>query len=152
MLSLSEVARHRLLKATQLSRWLARICGFTFITGPAVLFFVFFLINRAPPGEMLMLQAEKMLRGAPTGQVWGCKEPSAEPPPFTDLKSLPPVQDASAPFSCERQAEAPDVWISRINSAFRNDYRFFCVLSLLTALAVWPVQLNRPDRRLGRKI
>lgn len=146
MLTLSPVWHGRLRAARGLTNLLMQ----TLVIHPALLFFLLFLLSAhhaGGAGKMLISEAEKLVRDAPPGQVWGCVSqttpvkafPSATP---DELKNGAPVPDAvklsvAPPVICEKAAISREAWAAEAGSTLLSLYRAAVVLSVISHLAEW---------------
>lgn len=144
MLTLSSVWHGRLRAARLVQNFLLQ----TLVIHPALLFFLLFLLGAhgaGGAGQMLVNEAERMVRDAPAGEVWGCVS-QAMP-----VESWPLVPDTSrdkaAPVSsdirpappeamCVKAAVSRDAWVAQTNDTLLFLYKAGVVLSVLSSLAV----------------
>ncbi|MFQ1682375.1 hypothetical protein ACK08B_21265 [Pantoea dispersa] len=146
MLTLSPVWHGRLRAARGLTNLLMQ----TLVIHPALLFFLLFLLSAhqhaGGAGQMLLDEAEKLVRDAPAGQVWGCvsqaRPLTAFPPaPLSVLREEAPVPDAlkpdPTPVMCEKAAVSREAWAAEASSTLLLLYRTAVVLSVISNLAVW---------------
>ncbi|MBS0905802.1 hypothetical protein JK229_11760 [Pantoea dispersa] len=145
MLTLSPVWRGRLRAARGLTNLLMQ----TLVIHPALLFFLLFLLmshNAGSAGQMLLDEAEKLVRDAPAGQVWGCvsqaRPLTAFPPaPLSVLREEAPVPEAlkpaPPPVMCEMKAVSRNSWAAQTSGTLLSLYRAGVVLSVIANLAVW---------------
>lgn len=130
MISLTEMHRNRLADFLRVSRWLMKMVAWTFVTGPALIFFLLFIIGSRPNiGASILGQAEHMLRDAPPGQVWGCK-PTARH--VTDQPSPTPI-----PLLCAKQPESREAWINEANATLNELYILSMLISFIAGLCMW---------------
>lgn len=135
MISLTEMHRNRLADFLRVNRWLMKMIAWTFVTGPALIFFLLFIIGTRPNiGAAILAQAEHMLRDAPTNQVWGCKQPASH---MTDQPS------PSIPLLCEKQSESRETWINEANANLNELYIVSMCISFIAGLYLW--RLKKPS-------
>ncbi|MCX0497973.1 hypothetical protein [Erwinia billingiae] len=114
-------------------RWLRTVVMQTFVTGPALFFFVLAVMGaRGNAGTALLQEAEGMFRDAPAGMIMHCA-------PATTVRPAP----------CVKEAESRDVWVAELNDALATLYTFAAVISLLIALAFTspPARFHQPHRK-----
>lgn len=114
-------------------RWLRTVVMQTFVTGPALFFFVLAVMGaRGNAGAALLQEAEGMFRDAPAGMIMHCA-------PTTTGRAAP----------CVKEAESRDVWVAELNDALATLYTFAAVISFLTALAFTspPARFRQPHRK-----
>lgn len=119
-------------------RWLRTVVMQTFVTGPALFFFVLTVMGaRGNAGAALLQEAEGMFRDAPAGMIMHCA------PATTGRPS--PVR----PAPCVKEAESRDVWVAELNDALATLYTFAAVISLLITLVFTapPVFRRQPHRK-----
>ncbi len=145
MLTLSPVWHGRLRAARGLTNLLMQ----TLVIHPALLFFLLFLLsahNTGGAGQMLLSEAENLVRDAPAGQVWGCVSPatpvmSFPPASLTALRDGTPVPDAlktaPPPVKCVKTAVSREAWAAEAGSTLLFLYRTAVMLSVISGLAVW---------------
>ncbi|MEN4931774.1 hypothetical protein ABEI22_22020 [Erwinia billingiae] len=122
-------------------RWLRTVVMQTFVTGPALFFFVLAVMGaRGNAGSSLLQAAESLLRDAPAGMVMHCV-----PATTGGAGSPSPVR----PAPCVREAESRDVWVAELNDALATLYTFAAVISFLIALAFTspPARVRQPHRK-----
>lgn len=143
MLTFSPVWHGRLRAARGLTNLLMQ----TLVIHPALLFFLLFLLSAhhaGGAGQMLLTEAEKLLRDAPPGQVWGCVSqttpvkafPSATP---DELKNGAPAPDAvklsvAPPVICEKAAVSREAWAQETSSTLQLIYKDAVALSVISGL------------------
>lgn len=130
-------------------RGLTNLLMQTLVIHPALLFFLLFVLdthNTGSAGQMLLNEAERLVRDAPAGQVWGCAPQAtleADFPPASlqtlrdgapvpaDLKTAPP------PFTCVKAPESREVWINETNDTLLMFYKTGVLLSVFSAVVMW---------------
>jgi len=144
MYSISPAWRVRLRTAFQVRDLLLQ----TFFIHPALLFFVLFLLlshHAGSSGEMLLRQAENLVRDAPDGQVWDCRTPTAEGGTTRQELSLPPhamtpdnIRATSAPAvaPCVNVVVRREDWVSGMNSVLLSLYLCGVIFSVIASLAI----------------
>lgn len=122
-------------------RWLRTVVMQTFVTGPALFFFVLaVMVARGNAGAALLQEAEAMFRDAPAGMIMHCA------PATTGREGSPsPVR----PVPCVREAGSRDAWVAEINDTLATAYTFAAVISFLIALAFTspPARVRQPHRK-----
>ena len=101
-----------------------RALWFSFVTAPALFFFVGFVFlsfNNSLAGEF-MEEARSLVADAPPGKVWGCVPPHNTP---TD-DSFPPVPTVKP--VCERVLVDADTWRRSTDSFIRQAYLLLVIL------------------------
>ncbi|CAX53660.1 Uncharacterized protein EbC_pEb17202070 (plasmid) [Erwinia billingiae Eb661] len=122
-------------------RWLRTVLLQTFVTGPALFFFVLaVMVARGNAGAALLQEAEAMFRDAPAGMVMHCV-----PATTGGADSPSPVR----PAPCVREAGSRDAWVAEINDTLATAYTFAAGISLLIALVFTapPVFRRQPHRK-----
>ncbi|RAH26700.1 hypothetical protein [Pantoea agglomerans] len=144
MLTLSPVWHGRLRATNRAGNFLLQ----TLVIHPALLFFLLFLLSEHGPGgvgQWLLNEAEKLVRDAPAGQVWGCVSqamPVETWPPVPDTsrdKAAPVISDirpAPPPAMCVKAAVSRDAWAAQTNDTLLFLYKAGVVLSVILGLAV----------------
>lgn len=126
-------------------RGLTNLLKQTLVIHPALLFFLVFLMSAhqaGGSGQMLLDEAEKLVRDAPAGQVWGCA------PPAMRMADFAPAVNDGAPFPadfkfappsvrCEKAAVSREVWAAETSDTLLLLYKAGVVLSVISSLAVW---------------
>lgn len=146
MLTLSPVWHGRLRAARGLTNLLMQ----TLVIHPALLFFLLFLLSAhqhaGGAGQMLLDEAEKLVRDAPAGQVWGCVSPATPvmafpPASLTALRDGTPVPDAlktaPPPVKCVKTAVSREAWAAKTSGTLLFLYKTAVMLSVISNLAVW---------------
>lgn len=145
MLTFSPVWHGRLRAARGLTNLLMQ----TLVIHPALLLFLLFLLSAhhaGGAGQMLLNEAEKLVREAPAGQVWGCV-----PQDLPVKASLPvasgkpqhsaPVPDAltaaPTPVMCEKATVSREAWAQETSSTLQLLYKSAVALSVASQLVVW---------------
>lgn len=119
-------------------RWLRTVVMQTFVTGPALFFFVLAVMGaRGNAGAALLQEAGGMFRDAPAGMIMHCAAATTGRPS--------PVR----PAPCVKEAESRDVWVAELNDALATLYTFAAVISFLIALAFTspPARFHQPHRK-----
>jgi hypothetical protein len=128
MLTLSPVWHRHLLTANRAGNFLLQ----TLVIHPALLFFLLFLLSAHSAGGggyLLVSEAERLIRDAPAGQVWGCVsqampvETWPSVPDTSREKAVPVSRDirpAPPPVTCVKAAESRDAWATETNSTLRS--------------------------------
>ncbi|MGX9400659.1 hypothetical protein, partial [Pantoea dispersa] len=132
------------------ARGLTSLLMQTLVIHPALLFFLLFLLmshNAGSAGQMLLSEAERLVRDAPAGQVWGCVSqatPMKAFPPATpdELQNGAPVPDAvklsvAPPVLCEKTALSRDAWAAQTSGTLLLLYKAGVMFSVISNLAVW---------------
>lgn len=141
MLTLSPVWHGRLRAARLVQNFLLQ----TLVIHPALLFFLLFLLSAhgaGGAGQMLVTEAERMVRDAPAGEVWGCVSPVESWPPVPDTsrdKAAPVSSDirpAPPAAMCVKAAVSRDAWAAQTNDTLLFLYKAGVVLSVISGLAV----------------
>lgn len=145
MLTLSPVWHGRLRAARGLTNLLMQ----TLVIHPALLFFLLFLLSAhhaGGAGQMLLDEAEKLVRDAPPGQVWDCVPqgrpvkaflPVASDEPQHGAPVLEALKPDPTPVLCEKAAVSREAWAAEAGSTLLLLYRTAVVLSVIANLAVW---------------
>lgn len=145
MLTLSPVWHGRLRAARGLTSLLMK----TLVIHPALLFFLLFLLmshNAGSAGQMLLGEAERLVRDAPAGQVWGCESPltpvTAFPPvsPETLQNGVPvpeALKPAPPPVMCEMKAVSREAWAAQTSGTLLLLYKAGVMFSVISGLAIW---------------
>ncbi|WP_336749847.1 hypothetical protein [Pantoea vagans] len=144
MLTLSPVWYRYLLTANRAGNFLLQ----TLVIHPALLFFLLFLLSAHSPGgagQWLLNEAEKLVRNAPAGEVWGCVSQAM---PVETWPSVPDTsRDKAAPVSsdirpappavmCVKAAVSRDAWAAQTNDTLLFLYKAGVVLSVISSLVV----------------
>lgn len=144
MLTLSPVWHGRLRAARLVQNLLLQ----TLVIHPALLFFLLFLLSAhgaGGAGQMLVNEAERMVRDAPAGDVWGCVSqamPVESRPlvPDTSRDKAAPVSSDIKPAPpaamCVKAAVSRDAWAAQTNDTLLFLYKAGVVLSVISSLAV----------------
>lgn len=144
MLTFSPVWHGRLRAARGLTNLLMQ----TLVIHPALLFFLLFLLSAhhaGGAGQMLLTEAEKLLRDAPPGQVWDCvpqDRPLKAFPPATpdDIQHGAPAPDslkpASTPVMCEKAAVSREDWAQGASTTLLFLYKTAVALSVISGLVM----------------
>ena len=143
MLTLTPVWHGRLRAARLVQNLLLQ----TLVIHPALLFFLLFLLGAhgaGRAGQMLVNEAEKLIRDAPAGQVWSyASRVSREAgPPFTDTsrdKTAPvsrEIKPAPTPVACVKAAESREAWAIETDSTLRSLYLTGVLFSIIAGVAV----------------
>ncbi|MFL6615349.1 MAG: hypothetical protein ACJ8LD_16730 [Pantoea agglomerans] len=140
MLTLSPVWHGRLRAARRVQNFLLQ----TLVIHPALLFFLLFLLgahSAGGAGQWLVSGAERLVRDAPMGQVWGCASQASR------SENWPSVPDASlhkpamvsgdfkpAPPAamCLKAAVSHEAWAAETNSRLLFLYKGGVVLSVIS--------------------
>lgn len=145
MLTLSPVWHGRLRAARGLTSLLMK----TLVIHPALLFFLLFLLmshNAGSAGQMLLGEAERLVRDAPAGQVWCCESPltpvTAFPPvsPETLQNGVPvpeALKPAPPPVMCEMKAVSREAWAAQTSGTLLLLYKAGVMFSVISGLAIW---------------
>ncbi|QKJ89294.1 hypothetical protein PMPD1_4396 (plasmid) [Paramixta manurensis] len=148
MLTLSPLWHGRLRSAHSLTNLLLQ----TFVIHPALLFFMLFLLgahNTGGAGQMILNEADKLVRDAPPGSVWACVQQATRGTTFptVPLKSLrddAPVSSdlRTAPPSnlCVKAPQNRADWVNEFNSTLLLLYKVGVTLSLLAHGIVWSIR------------
>ncbi|MEG3126665.1 hypothetical protein SC171_16610 [Pantoea cypripedii] len=138
MYSISPVWRVRLRTAFQVRDLLLQ----TFVIHPA---FLLLSHHAGSSGEMLLRQAENLVRDAPDGKVWDCRTPTAEGGTTRQELSLPPhamtpdnirATPAPAVAPCVNVVVRREDWVSGMNSVLLSLYLCGVVFSVIASLAI----------------
>lgn len=144
MLTLSPVWHGRLRAARLVQNFLLQ----TLVIHPALLFFLLFLLSAhgaGGAGQMLVNEAERIVRDAPVGEVWGCVSQAMPvetwlPVPDTSRDKAAPVSSDIRPAPpeamCVKAAVSRDAWAAQTNDTLLFLYKAGVVLSVLSSLAV----------------
>lgn len=143
MLALSPVWHGRLRAVSKIQNFLLQ----TLVIHPALLFFLLFLLGAhgaGGAGQMLVNEAERLIRDAPAGQVWSCASRVSREagPPVTDTsrdKAAPVSSDirpAPPEAMCVKAAVSRDAWVAQTNDTLLFLYKAGVVLSVLSGLVV----------------
>ncbi|MGC0946819.1 hypothetical protein WKH55_20470 [Pantoea agglomerans] len=138
MLTLSPVWHRHLLTANRAGNFLLQ----TLVIHPALLFFLLFLLNAHSPGgggQWLLNEAEKLVRDAPAGQVWGCVSQAMPVKAFPPAPLTEPSNGASVPSPpgmCVKAAVSRDAWAAQTNDTLLFLYKAGVVFSVISGLAV----------------
>ncbi|MBS0900027.1 hypothetical protein [Pantoea dispersa] len=146
MLTLTPVWHGRLRAARGMTNLLMQ----TLVIHPALLFFLLFLLSAhhaGGAGQMLLDEAEKLVRDAPPGQVWGCVSQASSMkafPPATpdELQNGTPVPDAvklsvAPPVLCEKTAVSREAWAVQTSGTLLLLYKAGVMFSVISGLAIW---------------
>lgn len=143
MLALSPVWHGRLRAARQIQNFLLQ----TLVIHPALLFFLLFLLGAhgaGGAGQMLVNEAERLIRDAPAGQVWSCASRVSREagPPVTDTsrdKTVPvsrEIKPAPPPAKCVEVAEGREAWATETNRTLRGFYFTGVLFSIIAGVAM----------------
>ncbi|AOE42620.1 hypothetical protein BEE12_22800 (plasmid) [Pantoea agglomerans] len=138
MLTLSPVWHRHLLTANRAGNFLLQ----TLVIHPALLFFLLFLLNAHSPGgggQWLLNEAEKLVRDAPAGQVWGCVSQAMPVKAFPPAPLTEPRNGASVPSPpgmCVKAAVSRDAWAAQTNDTLLFLYKAGVVFSVISGLTV----------------
>lgn len=143
MLTLSPVWHGRLRAARLVQNLLLQ----TLVIHPALLFFLLFLLGAhgaGGAGQMLVNEAERLIRDAPAGQVWSCASRVSREagPPVTDTsrdKTVPvsrEIKPAPPPVPCVKAAESREAWATETDSTLRSLYLTGVLFSIIAGVAV----------------
>lgn len=134
MLTVSPVWHGRLRAARGLTNLLMQ----TLVIHPALLFFLLSAHHAGGAGQMLLGEAEKLMRDAPGGQVWGCLPQIT---PVTSLRYGAPapedLQEDPLPASCSKSPVSADAWAAQTSGTLLLIYKAGVLLSIITSLSVW---------------
>lgn len=148
MLTLSPAWHGRLRAAGRVRNLLLQ----TLVIHPALLFFLLFVLgahNTGSAGQMLLNEAERLVRDAPAGQVWGCapqatREADFPPASLQTLRDGAPVpaglKTAPPPFTCVKAPESREAWINETNGTLLMLYKTVVLLSILASLVTWGIR------------
>ncbi|MDF7662741.1 hypothetical protein PUG81_27610 [Erwiniaceae bacterium L1_54_6] len=132
----------------RIARQLQSLLLQAFVIYPALLFFLLFLLmsrDSGSSGQMLLREAERLVRDAPAGQVWDCRSPAQEGRATRQALSLPPqpvTTDNAWPTpvpavpSCVNVAESREDWVADANHILLSFYEVVVLLSIAASLAV----------------
>lgn len=144
MLTLSPVWHGRLRAARLVQNLLLQ----TLVIHPALLFFLLFLLSAhgaGGAGQMLVNEAERLVRDAPAGQVWSCDsqatrvETRTSVPDTSRDETVPVSRDikpAPPPVTCVEVAESREAWATETNSTLRDLYFSGVLFSIIAGVAV----------------
>ena len=144
MLLLSPAWQAKLRIARQLQSLLLQ----TFVIHPALLFFLLFLLmsrGSGSSGQLLLREAERLVRDAPAGQVWDCRAPAGKGEATRQDLPFPPqpvttdtirVTPAPAVTSCVNVAVSREDWVADANHILLSFYKGGVLLSIAASLAV----------------
>ena len=133
MLTFSPVWYGRLRAARGLTNLLLQ----TLVIHPALLFFLLFLLSAhhaGGAGQMLLDEAEKLVRNAPAGQVWGCVSQTPPAPVPEDLHA------DTMPAPCIKSPLSAEAWAVRTDGTLLSLYECGVLLSLTVSLATWALR------------
>lgn len=129
-------------------RCLTNLLMQTLVIHPALLFFLLFLLmshGSGGSGQMLLSEAERLVRDAPAGQVWDCRSPDVKDDVSRQAPSLPPqpettghirVSPANVVAPCVNVAVSREDWVSDANHILLSFYKAGVLLSVAAAVAV----------------
>lgn len=144
MLTLSPVWHGRL----RVARLVQNLLLQTLVIHPALLFFLLFLLSAhgaGGAGQMLVNEAERLVRDAPAGEVWGCVSqtmPVETWPPVPDIsrdEAAPvsrEIKPAPPPVACVKAAESREAWATETDSTLRSLYLTGVLFSIIAGVAV----------------
>lgn len=130
-------------------RGLTNLLMQTLVIHPALLFFLLFLLSAhhaGSAGQMLLDEAEKLVRAAPAGQVWSCVSParpvtSFPPAPLTALREGTPAPEvlkpAPPPVLCVKAAVSREAWAQETSDTLLLLYKAGVLLSVFSAVVMW---------------
>lgn len=145
MLTLSPVWHGRLRAVRGLTNLLLQ----ALVIHPALLFFLLFLLmshHAGSAGMLLLSEAERLVRDAPAGQVWGCVSqatpvthfPTATPDELQNGVPAPEMlKPAPPPVMCDKGAVSRDAWAEQTSGTLFFLYQCGVLLSILSSLAMW---------------
>ncbi|KYN62852.1 hypothetical protein IU46_021930 [Pantoea agglomerans] len=155
MLTLSPVWHGRLRAARLVQNLLLQ----TLVIHPALLFFLLFLLSAhgaGGAGQMLVNEAERLMRDAPAGQVWSCtsrvlREAGQSVPDTSRDKTASvsrEIKPAPPPVACVKAAESLEAWATETNSTLRGLYFSGVLFSIIAGVAVRALRRHAQGVRL----
>lgn len=132
---LNETWRERLEKAARLTRPASLFLLRTLVIHPALLaLLIYLLVSWGSAGEMYLNAAENLVRDAPAGQVWQCRE--------NDNKQDVLIAPLAHQSDCSRQAISGEQYVSEVNATLMSIYQAGGMLSLMASALTWLMDLR----------